>query len=112
MVPILIGLVCEDNSGKFWSRGAVWEIDGEYQFHCSDCSIKTLKKIRFDDITQEQDERVREELAKMGDVAGPLNQIPDKFTGSLYIARDEGDWKFRLRPNGILKCESCGKLVI
>lgn len=112
MVPILIGLVCEDKSGRFWARGAIWEINGEYQFHCPDCSIKTLKRVRFNEITHEQNERVQEELEKIGDVAGPLNEIPDKFKDSLYIARDEGDWKFRLRPNEILKCECCGKLLI
>ncbi len=112
MVPILIGLVCEDRSGRFWSRGAIWEIDGEYKYHCSGCSIKTLKRLRLDQATPEQIERVEKELAKTSDVAGPLNEIPDKFKDSLYIARNEGDWKFRLRPNEILKCDSCGKLVI
>lgn len=112
MVPILIGLIFEDRSGRFWSRGAIWEIDGEYKYHCSDCSKKTLKEVRLDEATPEQIERVHEELAKIGDVARPLNEIPDKFKDSLYIARDEGDWKFRLRPNEILKCEVCEKLVI
>ena len=113
MAKILIGLVSEGTSGKHWARGAIWKKGkDEYQFLCRDCSIRELKNLRLEDATPEECERVREGLAKVSDVAGPLEEIPKKFTDSLYVAREEGDWTYSLRPNEIIKCESCAKLVI
>jgi hypothetical protein len=104
----LIGLVYEE-SGT-WSRGSIWDINGEPKFLCSDCSIKTLKVwgegpwVGTYDLPDEQLlEKARSEV-----IETPC--VPEKYKDSLYT--EEADWKYRLCQDALIKCEDCGKIVI
>ena len=104
----LIGLVSEETGT--WSRGSIWEINGESKFLCGDCSIKVLKIwkdgpwLPIYGLSEEQArEKVRSEA-----IESP--QVPEKYKEFLCI--EEGDWRYRLRQDALIKCEDCGKIVI
>ena len=104
----LIGLITEE-TGR-WSRGSIWSINGEPKFLCSDCSIKTLKVWRegpwapIYDLPEEQ----LLEKARIEAIETPC--VPEKYKDFLYT--EEGDWKYRLRQDALIKCEDCGNIVI
>lgn len=104
----LRGLISSETN---WSRGAIWDIDGEPQFQCGECSSKTLKKFTFENtVGALSDEEYKIYCERVTSEAIEVPAIPGKYAAELYTKEIES--LFYLREGGMLKCERCGKIVI
>ncbi len=110
MIPALLAVVAKETGGKNWSRGCIWEMDGKILFLCNKCSNKALESLqaflKANPLDEEQESLVRERVNS--DVIVPPPEIPEKYKTEMEYA---GSHLFRLVPNGMLKCEACGKIV-
>ena len=103
-------IISKETDNKLWARGAIWETSDEknkFVCLCGDCSAKELKQRRPP--TDLELEKIYDELEKQGEVIEHLT-VPDKFKDTLFT--EEIDYQYRLRPNALMVCEKCGKMVI